>query len=758
MAESGTLERVREELTCAVCQELFTSPKTLPCLHSYCEACLESCEKARRRMRAKDDGPDSVECPSCRAVTEQKDGVAGITTNFNYVNLIELVQIHSQVMSEETLMCGKCKDDPEAVAVAFCYDCSAALCALCYQAHQNKKELSSHNFLTLEAIKATTDFKTAPTKSMYYCQKHKGELLKLYCSDCHQVICRDCTITARDHRDHKYDFVKDVIGAERVDFEQKLQPLVEMIEHTGRSVAAIKERVAEVKHNQEKRFLRVNEAVDHSLHLLTERRARLQEEAQRVFDVKSKNLSLQLEDIEGHQCSVTSILDLAKTTLESGSDIEILLLKKQIRDRTVSFKILQQKLPFEVKEEDHIHFVHDIEPIEQFGKLCEAPFAEKSVAEGPGLEGPMQGEETSFTVQANSRNGLPLLHGGGLCSAEISCRPSVRGCELQTFPTKVMDNCDGTYSVRFNPSYPGINRVKVLFDDTEIDGSPFGVRVARNYTRPIGEPHVFSVPNASPWGLAMISDTELAITASDCLVHIYTIEGEQLGIIKSNFTRPYGISTDDNGFLWITDREAHTVSKFSRIAGTDFQKLYQFGSRGVNGGQFSHPRGVAVDPNSGMIYVSDMKNHRIQIFKPDGNGAKYHAQFGGPGKNPGLFSLPAGICFDRREQLVICDDHNCRLQVFDKEGNFLQTLGTTRAEKGLLCSPIGIGTDFYGRYIVTEFGSHCVTFISPEGDILNCIRTAGKGCDQFVHPRGITVDASGYVYVADNENMRIVRF
>lgn len=58
-----------------------------------------------------------------------------------------------------------------------------------------------------------------------------------------------------------------------------------------------------------------------------------------------------------------------------------------------------------------------------------------------------------------------------------------------------------------------------------------------------------------------------------------------------------------------------------------------------------------------------------------------------------------GLCFNQEGKLVVCDEHNCCLQVFDAEARFIKTLGTTKAQKGLLCSPIGIMMDFHGRSI-----------------------------------------------------------
>ena len=52
-------EEVTERLTCAVCMEQFKEPKVLPCLHTYCKACLEKLVK-------KQGSDHIITCPECR--------------------------------------------------------------------------------------------------------------------------------------------------------------------------------------------------------------------------------------------------------------------------------------------------------------------------------------------------------------------------------------------------------------------------------------------------------------------------------------------------------------------------------------------------------------------------------------------------------------------------------------------------------------------------------------------------------------------
>ena len=713
MAVAGsprTVENIKKETTCALCLDLFDEPKTLPaCLHTFCGQCLVQAEAARRRLRQRGGETtevqplDHVECPQCRSVSVVRGGAERIATNFMYANIVE----HLKNGDTEFAV----RNTP--VAVAAC-----------------------------------------PEPQM--CPKHSDEKLKLFCFDCEKLICRDCTV--KDHRNHDFEFVQDAAGNEREKLAQLVVPLEEKLGPLSWARESVREARRDLEQVGEEREREISAAFDVCIQKLEEKRRNFLELSRSTTEMKLGAVDRQRDELDSIHTQVSELVRNATQDLQNASDLEIFSKRNDIHLRVKMLTRECQTTNMGPSERDRARFTMDTRWLEDLGEMAELPCPETSFLEYLEQVKPVQNEETTVAVVAQNPEGHALIHGGGVCSAHTVCHPPMSG-EIHTQQARVTDNKDGSYTVGFTPDYPGILSLKVAFDRKPICGAPFKMEVLRNFGNMKLEPFSFSLPNANPWGVSLLSNEEIVVTSSDSMAHVYTTRGKLVDLIKSNFTRPYGVCCEGDSAFWVTDREAHNVQKFQRnLHSGKFEKVCQFGLRGVNPGQFSHPRGIAVHQASGLVYVSDMKNHRVQIFSPGYPLPSYRSHFGGPGKTAGLFDLPAGMCFDRHDNLLVCDDRNGRVQLFDLEGRFLRLLGTTSSRKGVLCSPISVACDRHGRYIVTEFGSHTITFMSPEGEVLNCVRNLGFDHGQLVHPRGVACDSLGYIYVADHDNGRVVRF
>ena len=69
--EKSRVDMALDELICPLCIGTFTDPRSLQCLHSYCEGCLAGLQKASQDRNV-------LSCPECRAETIlSADGVKG---------------------------------------------------------------------------------------------------------------------------------------------------------------------------------------------------------------------------------------------------------------------------------------------------------------------------------------------------------------------------------------------------------------------------------------------------------------------------------------------------------------------------------------------------------------------------------------------------------------------------------------------------------------------------------------------------------
>jgi DNA-binding beta-propeller fold protein YncE len=174
------------------------------------------------------------------------------------------------------------------------------------------------------------------------------------------------------------------------------------------------------------------------------------------------------------------------------------------------------------------------------------------------------------------------------------------------------------------------------------------------------------------------------------------------------------------------------------------------GGSGKGPGQFSTPKGIAVD-GAGNVLVSDANNGRIQKFSPKGD---YVAVIGRVGPGEGELRDPNGIAFDPAGNMYVVDAANQRIQKFDPNGSFL---AQWRGPSPGFYWPRDIATGPDNNVYVVDQGRDRIVVFTSNGEFVAEWGKKGTGDSEFNEPTAAAV-GDQKVYVADPRNGRIQVF
>ena len=209
----------------------------------------------------------------------------------------------------------------------------------------------------------------------------------------------------------------------------------------------------------------------------------------------------------------------------------------------------------------------------------------------------------------------------------------------------------------------------------------------------------------SPIGVAAGDNGEIFVSDSE-LGYIVRLDksGKPIGAIgKGMLNRPTGLARDhENGLLYVADSHAHDIKVFN-----DNGELHNtISKRGDTEGSLNFPTHLAFA--NGKLYVSDTLNARVQIFS--GNGS-FEGIFGKRGLYIGDFTLPKGVAVDGEGHIYVIESYYDYLLVFDDKGQFLLPIGGTGAGTGSFYLPAGVWTDSRERIYVSDmFNKRVVVF------------------------------------------------
>ncbi len=243
------------------------------------------------------------------------------------------------------------------------------------------------------------------------------------------------------------------------------------------------------------------------------------------------------------------------------------------------------------------------------------------------------------------------------------------------------------------------------------------------------------------------------------------------------------VAVDASGNIFLSDNNYHCIRKINSVgiistyAGTGVSGYSGDGGL-ANLAKLNDPYAIAVD-GSGNLYIADSGNNRIRKVATSGSittiAGTGTAGFSGDGGQASLclLSRPCGIAVDASNNIYIVDGGNNRVRMIDPTGTITTIAGTgvagfsgdggpaTSAQFNFGNSSLafgGIEESGGGVLFITDSNNGMIRIMLGDGNI-NSIAgnpTSTLGCGAtgvpalsvpLVNPIGVTVDASGNIYV-----------
>jgi serine/threonine protein kinase, bacterial len=256
--------------------------------------------------------------------------------------------------------------------------------------------------------------------------------------------------------------------------------------------------------------------------------------------------------------------------------------------------------------------------------------------------------------------------------------------------------------------------------------------------------------------------------------------------VKARLNLPSGVVADKKGNLYISDRSN------DRIRVVDKKGVIRtYAGSGVAGfqgdagpalkAQLDKPFGITLD-KTGNLYIADRNNNRVRKVSSEGiittvagDGGFFFMGDNGPAYRASV-AAPTGVAVDSKGNLYIADRNNNRIRVVDKLGMIRTVVGTGQqdyngdseaARETNLYLPFTLTVDSSDKLLVVDRSHYRIRRIDPKNGKVETV--AGNGVKLFAgdggpatgatlsFPHGMSMDKKDNLIFSDKGHFRIRR-
>ena len=689
---------LREEVSCSVCSDLFTDPKHLSCLHSFCLKCLKGWYETS-------GGGNAIRCPKCQTFSQvpASGDLKDLPTSFYLNGLIDVLAIKE--CSKTQVKCGNC--DQKTSVASYCFQCCIFYCEECLIGHNIMRDKKEHRVLAVKEFK-DRDYEDV-LKRPVFCsrQGHRKEELKLFCKECETAVCQTCVML--DHNGHKLTLIEEEAANQRLEIKTVIETQRHNLNEKLNVVSKLDKDYA--------KLIQQNETLKGDVQRFADGLIKtIKAKMQNVIDAMENQTKKSLERLTAKRGEIQQQINVIKSSLEEADK----LLKRSTTTEVVQLKKTLETIFQRVDETEP--FVHDPSSLKAFvfvenQKILDVVNGEKigfleednrtkateSLAKGEGLKEGTVGRKAQFNLITRNSERKKVYNEEDRVTVEIKDEQE-QECVTEV---RIDDNKDGIYNISYFPSVQRTIKLLVKVNGEHIHGSPFAVTVKPFQVKPV-----------------------LCIGK----------EGSGEGMLDY----PMGLAVTAKDEVVVADNQNHRVQVFDG----DGTFLRSFGHKGKNAGEFENPTGIAIDKDR-KILVSECFNHRVQIFSWEG---RHLGSFGGKGSLDSQLSFPWGLSLDSTGNVIVADTGNKLIKIFTPDGRFVMKIG----EQGSFSFPLHCVQ--CGEYfIVSDSDEHCIKVFNREGHFQYKFGKEGKGDGDF-NPYFLSVTQSKRLFVCDEDNHRIQVF
>uniref|UniRef100_A0A8C5GUR3 RING-type E3 ubiquitin transferase n=1 Tax=Gouania willdenowi TaxID=441366 RepID=A0A8C5GUR3_GOUWI len=688
----------KQFLVCSICLDHYHNPKVLPCLHTFCESCLQNYIP-----------PESLtlSCPVCRqtSILPEK-GVGALQNNFFITNLMEVLQREPECSM------------PEACSVLESVSAAVALKPLC-------------------------------------CPNHEG---KFYCESCETAMCLDCT--EGEHREHVTVPLRDVLEQHKAALKTQLDAIhsrcSKLVSEISRQLNerkndAITEITSTLKSwNELYITLGLLQGKDHIQSSCSFTEQALSHGSATEVLLVQKQMSERVTALARHDFPEkphqNAHLDCQVETeglRRSIQNLGVLLTTAAVAHTTVA---TGEGLRHAATGQHHTITVttkdKDGDLVRTGNALLKAEITSvdgSRVAETDITDNKNGTYEVGYTLRSEGEYSFALLlYGQPIRGSPFRLR-AVKPSDVPQSPDDVKRRVKSPSGTGGHIRQKAVRRPSSMYSTTKKKENPIEDELiyrVGSRGREKGEFTNLQGISASSNGRVVVADSN-----NQC-IQVFSNDGQfkmRFGVrgrSPGQLQRPTGVTVDVNGDIVVADYDNRWVSIFS----PDGKFKNKIGS-----GRLMGPKGVAVDKNGHIITV-DNKACCVFIFQSNG---KLVTKFGGRGTSDRQFAGPHFVAVNNRNEIIVTDFHNHSVKVYSADGEFLFKFGSHGEGNGQFNAPTGVAVDSNGNIIVADWGNSRIQVFDNTGSFLSYINTSA---DPLYGPQGLALTSDGHVAVADSGN------